>query len=177
MKVLLCIYGLVCVHIWIDICLWISYMHIHLWPFFQFLKKITFPFHLLPRLATHTLTCVQCGYQPVWTPTSFLLNKLHMCVHTKSLQSCPTLWNTMDCTSSGASVHGDSPGKNIGRGCCALLQRIFPSQGSNLHLLCLLHWQVCSLPLAPPGKSSVTYRLPVINFKYAFNPVIKLKIQ
>ena len=27
-----------------------------------------------------------------------------------------------------------------------------PTQGSNQHLLCLLQWQVCSLPLAPPGK-------------------------
>ena len=32
------------------------------------------------------------------------------------------------------------------------LQRIFPTQGSNSHLLCLLHWQAGSLPLAPPGK-------------------------
>ena len=34
-------------------------------------------------------------------------------------------------------------------GCHALLQEIFPTQGSNLHLLCLLHRQVGSLPLAP----------------------------
>ena len=34
----------------------------------------------------------------------------------------------------------------------ALLQRIFPTQGWNLLLLHLLHWQTCSLPLAPPGK-------------------------
>ena len=27
-----------------------------------------------------------------------------------------------------------------------------PTQGWNLHLLCLLHWQVGSLPLVPPGK-------------------------
>ena len=32
-------------------------------------------------------------------------------------------------------------------------QEIFPTQGSNLHLLCLLHWQAGSLPPAPPGKS------------------------
>ena len=32
----------------------------------------------------------------------------------------------------------DSPGKNTGVGCHALLQGIFPTQGSNLHLLCLL---------------------------------------
>ena len=29
----------------------------------------------------------------------------------------------------------DSPGKNTGMGCCAPLQRILPTQGSNLHLL------------------------------------------
>ena len=40
----------------------------------------------------------------------------------------------------------DSPGKNTGIGCYALLQGIFLTQGSNLCLLCLLHWQVCSLP-------------------------------
>ena len=37
-------------------------------------------------------------------------------------------------------------------GCHALLQGIFPTQGSNLRLLRLLHWQAGSLPLAPPGK-------------------------
>ena len=48
----------------------------------------------------------------------------------------------------------DSPGKNTGVGCQALLQGIFPTQGSNLGLLHLLHWQVGYLPLAPPGKPS-----------------------
>ena len=38
------------------------------------------------------------------------------------------------------------------RGCCALLQGIFPTQGLNLHLLSLLHWHANSLPLAPPEK-------------------------
>ena len=36
----------------------------------------------------------------------------------------------------------DSPGKNTGVGCQVLLQGIFPTQGSHLHLLCLLHWQM-----------------------------------
>ena len=35
----------------------------------------------------------------------------------------------------GSSVHGDSPGKNIGVGCYALLQGIFPTQGLNSGLL------------------------------------------
>ena len=43
----------------------------------------------------------------------------------------------------------DSPGKNTGVGGHILLQAIFPTQGSNPHLLCLLHWQAGSLPLAP----------------------------
>ena len=37
-------------------------------------------------------------------------------------------------------------------GCHALLQGIFPTQGWNPGLLCILHWQVVSLLLAPPGK-------------------------
>ena len=46
----------------------------------------------------------------------------------------------------------DSPGKNTGVvGCHALLQGLFPTQGLNLHLVSLLHWQVDSLPLAPRG--------------------------
>ena len=35
---------------------------------------------------------------------------------------------------------------------------IFLTHGSNPHLLCLLHWQTGSLPLAPPGKPPVTIR-------------------
>ena len=41
----------------------------------------------------------------------------------------------------------DSPGKNTGVGCHFLLQRIFPTQGSNRHLLHLLPWQPDSSPL------------------------------
>ena len=36
--------------------------------------------------------------------------------------------------------------------CHALLQGIFPTQGSNLCLLSLLHWQLGSLPPVSPGK-------------------------
>ena len=55
-----------------------------------------------------------------------------MCLIT---QSCLTLCNPRDCSPPGSSVHGDSPGKNTGVGCHALLQRIFPTQGSNPGLL------------------------------------------
>ena len=49
-----------------------------------------------------------------------------------------------------SSVHWDSPGKNIGVGCHALLQGIFPTQKSIQHFLGLLHWREDFLPLAPP---------------------------
>ena len=45
----------------------------------------------------------------------------------------------------------DSLGKSTGVGCHALLQGIFLTQGLNPRLLCLLHWQAGSLPLALPG--------------------------
>ena len=50
-------------------------------------------------------------------------------------QSCPTLCDPMACSPPGSSVHGDSPGKNTGVGCHALLQGIFLTQGSNPGLL------------------------------------------
>ena len=50
----------------------------------------------------------------------------------------------------------DSPGKNTGMCCHALLQGIFPTQGPNPSLFCLLRWQAGSLPLVPPGKLCVT---------------------
>ena len=43
----------------------------------------------------------------------------------------------------------DSPGKNTGKNCQFLLQRIFPDQGSNP---CLQHRQVSPLPLSHQGS-------------------------
>ena len=79
--------------------------------------------------------------------------------------SCSTLCAPMDSSLLGASVHGDSPGKNAGVGCHALLQEIFPTQGSNLRLLCLLHWQTGSLPLVPSRKPSVDNTTSVWDWK------------
>ena len=59
----------------------------------------------------------------------------------------------MDCSLPSSPVHGIFPGKNTGKGCHALLQGVFLTQGSNPHVLHLLHLQGGSLPLAPPGES------------------------
>ena len=72
------------------------------------------------------------------------LNHTHMylCMHAKSLQLCLTLWDPTGLLPARFLYSLDSPGKNTGVGCHALLQGIFPSQGSNPCLVCLLHWQV-----------------------------------
>ena len=66
----------------------------------------------------------------------------------------------------------DSPGKNIGVGCRALLPGI-PVQGLNLLLLCLLHWQVGSLPLAP-CKKPVTCKLFSKSHPHLFRTVLSV---
>ena len=58
-----------------------------------------------------------------------------ICVLCLVAQLCPTLCNPMDCSTPGSSVHADSPGKNTGVGCHALLQEIFPTHGSSPGLL------------------------------------------
>ena len=63
-------------------------------------------------------------------------------------QSGPTLCDVVDCSLLGSSDHG------------ILLQRIFPTQGSNRALLHLLYWQGDSLPLAPAGKPSMKNTKP-----------------
>ena len=70
------------------------------------------------------------------------------------IKSCLTFGNPMDCSPPGSSVHGISQARILewvaisfsrGVGCHFLLQGIFQTQGSNLHLL---HWQADSLPLS-----------------------------
>ena len=74
-------------------------------------------------------------------------------------RSCLTLCSPMDCSRTGSSVHGDSPDKNTRVGYHALLQRIFPTQGSNpglLHcrrILCHLSHQGSLWPFLRVGKA------------------------
>ena len=88
-----------------------------------------------------------------------------MCV--KPLQLCSTLCDPMNYSPLGSSVHG-----NLQAG---ILERVAmpSSRGSSWprdrtpHLLCLLHWQEGSLPLAPLGKPCFfkwTCIFPLISF-------------
>ena len=68
------------------------------------------------------------------------------CVCAASLQSPPPLCDAMDCSLPGSSVH-----RNLQARIQPLEWVVIPSSTWRLNL-CLLHWQVDSLPLAPPGK-------------------------
>ena len=90
-----------------------------------------------------------CFYRVMWLD----------CVCAKSLQSCPALCYPMRCSLPGFSVHGIFQARR--------LELPFPTPGDlpdpeiNPSLLCFLHWEVGSLPLAPPGKPvNVIYHLP-----------------
>ena len=97
-----------------------------------------------------------------------------MCV--KLLQSCLTLCDPMDYSLPGSSVHGDSPSKNTGLGRRTFLQGIFPTQGSNLCLLCLLHWQAGSLPLVPPRKQAVLFKIRSLKNIFLNNQPVTLAV-
>ena len=63
---------------------------------------------------------------------------IHVYVHAQSpSHHCLNLYDLKDCSPPGSSLHGlwDFPGKDTRVVCHFLLQGIFPTQGSNLHLL------------------------------------------
>ena len=93
-----------------------------------------------------------------------------------SILSC----HPMDCSPPGFSVHVDSPGKNTGVGCHALFQGIFPTQGLNPCLFCLLHWQVSSLPLVLPRDPIMSQALCQFftwTFLDPYNRLTKIPLQ
>ena len=74
------------------------------------------------------------------------------CVCAKSFQSCLTLCDPMDCSPPGFSVHGILQARRLEWVATPSSRDLFPTQGSNSHLLHLLHEQDSSLPLAPRGS-------------------------
>ena len=57
---------------------------------------------------------------------------IYICLVT---QSCLTLCDPMDCSLLGSSVHGDSPGKNTGVGCHALLIYIYIYTHTHIYIV------------------------------------------
>ena len=91
--------------------------------------------------------------------------------------SCVRLFVTPWAIACQAPLSMGFPKKNTGVSSHSLLQGIFPTQGSNLHLVCLLHWQADSLPLVPPGKPQKKHTAQQLqkNCIYIFFPFISPK--
>ena len=79
---------------------------------------------------------------------------------------CVWLFATSWTVALQAPLSMGSSGKNTRVGCHFLLWGIFVTQGLNPYLLCLLHWQADSLPLAPPGKPYTC--VYIYSFLYSF---------
>ena len=88
-----------------------------------FVGKVMSPFVIifLPRSKSLLMSWLQ-------SPSVIILEPCTVCL---VAQSCPPLCDPMNCRLRGSSVQGDSPGKNTGVSCHALLQGIFPTQESN----------------------------------------------
>ena len=88
------------------------------------------------------------------------------CMHARYIASIVTdSCDPMDCGLPGSSVCGILQARILEWVAHALLQGIFPTQGLNLCLLCLMVWQAGSLSLEPLGKFLVAvdiFNIPIV---------------
>ena len=73
-------------------------------------------------------------------------------MHVLVAQLCLTFCSPIDCNPPGSSVLGILQPRILEWVAMPCSRASSQPRGSNLSLLCLLHWQIDSLPLAPPGK-------------------------
>ena len=92
----------------------------------------------------------------------------HVCL---DAQSCMTLCGPMDCSPPGFSVHGIFR-QEYWSGLPFPAPGDLPDAGIQPMSLGLLHWQVGSLSLAPPGKPTALITIQFIILKY-FSSVLK----
>ena len=86
------------------------------------------------------------------------MRHLHTVFHSGRVHACSVaevVSDPVDRSPPGSSVHGFCS-KNTGVGCHVILKGIFPTQGLNPHLLCLLHCRWILYPLSHLGNSGCT---------------------
>ena len=139
------------------------------------------------RILSITLLAWEMSVTLQWLAHSSVLPFLGIRARTDLFQSCGHCWVSQICWHIWAqhfdvcvhvlsrvwlfSVPGTTrllcpwnfPGKNTGMGCHFLLQGIFQTQKSNLCLLCLLHWWVCSLPLRDLRSTWIALSFRILN--------------
>ena len=108
---------------------------LHCWLFVDFLMRAT-------------VTILRCYLTVVLICSSLIVN----CVPVLSFSVVPNSFETPWTVAPRLLCPWNFPGKNTGVGCHPLLQGIFLTQGSNLHFLCLLHWQENYFPSRQLGS-------------------------
>ena len=100
-----------------------------------------FPYFLgyIPYLAIYLKSCL---LYDIYLFAAYCRKIFSVCA-----QSCLILCDPIECSPPGSSVHEFSS-QEYWSGLPFFLQGIFPTQGLNLCLLCLPHWQADSLPLS-----------------------------
>ena len=95
-----------------------------------------------------------------------------LCLHAKLLQSCLTLWNLIDYTPSASSVHGILQAWTLEWVAMPSSRVPSPSRDWTQVSYSLLHCQVGSLSLGPPGKPHNEYYSELIR-KEILTPAAK----
>ena len=136
-------------------------IHIHAKCVCVYIYLYIIHFTISPKILKHAYHLKSVYYLSTICPES---NK-KICAN--SFPSCPILWKLMDYNLPAPLFMGISR-QEYWSGCIPFSRGIFLTQGWNLHLSCLLHWQAGSLPLAPPcipehecftWESTITYLL------------------
>ena len=125
---------------------------VKLYSFLQSRPKWTLPYSRLPWSWTRSVIPIVSSNSTRYFSIIALTTVLqYLCVCSVT-QSCSTLLWPHGLYSTKLLCSWNFPGENTGGGCHFFLQNIFLAQGSNLCLLCVLHWEVDSLPLSHQGQ-------------------------
>ena len=129
------------------------------------------PFFENPLHAIVNSFSVSIERKTLWTPSKWFSVCVCVCVCVCDSLGPHGLW-TVACQAP-LCMGFSRQEKNTGVGCRFLLQRIFLTQGSISHLLHLLHWQMDSLPLAPPspGQNRSTCCVKKILFFFSYSQI------
>ena len=112
-----------------------------------------------PRERKH-VSCPEDGFFSIKQLCVCVCVCVHVHAHTHTVMSdSATPW-TVTCQ---APLSMQFYRQEYWRGLSFLLQGIFPTQGLNPHLLCLLYWQAYSLPLSHLGSSYWIIRKHLVN--------------
>ena len=142
-------------------CRWIFYQLSHQQGSPRILEWVAYPFcRVTSQLRNRTgVSCIAGRFFSSWATGEVILQGLSTCC-----SPCLPTFHTLPPSPPLSPVHTSLPvcstGKDARVDCHALLQGIFPTQGSNPRLICLLALQASSLPLAPPGKPQVWVTYP-----------------